>query len=118
MDPSTGEYLSHSIHPVRTKRSLNSNSNQDGRPSNKAAILNYKFAAHGQDFHLEISQNEELLAPNFAIQRRKNGRTEHVEYIPELENCHYVGKSLSHPESTVAVSICDGLVSSKISKFL
>ena len=112
----SGQYLSHSIHPVvqQQQQTRRNPSDNEGAPnSHGPATLNYKFNAHGQDFHLEVSPNEGLLAPGFAIQRRKNGRTlEKLEYIPELENCHYSGKAVSHgDESIVAVSICDGLVS-------
>ncbi|XP_038067052.1 A disintegrin and metalloproteinase with thrombospondin motifs 18-like [Patiria miniata] len=97
-----GLFVSHSLHPVRRRRS------SDNILSTPAAV-HYKFSGYGQDFHLELSANEALLAPGFTVQWRKNGSVKPQEYIPEIDNCHYAGTLRSHPDSTVAVSLCDGL---------
>ncbi|XP_033114520.1 A disintegrin and metalloproteinase with thrombospondin motifs 16-like [Anneissia japonica] len=98
---SKGSYLSHNLYPSRKRRGLS----DDG----KASAVHYKVEGFGEEFHLELSINDDLVAPGFAVQRRKNGNSIMEEYIPEIENCHFSGHSRHHEGSKIAVSLCNGL---------
>ncbi|XP_041454629.1 A disintegrin and metalloproteinase with thrombospondin motifs 16-like [Lytechinus variegatus] len=131
---SSGTYLTHHLKPVRRKRSIQKKENertntnilsspnftdsQEKEPkvkphSSGSSIrgIHVKFNAFAQDFVLELVANEELTAPGFKVQRRKNGKTTVEEYIPEIDSCHYHGRLTSHKDSSAAVSLCDGMVS-------
>ena len=71
----------------------------------------FKLSAFGQDFHLNVTINDELFSPNFEIEIRSNGSS---EFHYEIDNCHYIGQLLpAHGnKNKVAVSNCDGLVGS------
>lgn len=80
--------------------------------------VHYKVSAFGNDLHLHLQRNKRLLAPNFKVEViGKNGR---VMKRHTMENCHYVGRLKDRSRSTVAISNCNGLVStayqSKINK--
>ncbi|XP_071822540.1 A disintegrin and metalloproteinase with thrombospondin motifs 18-like isoform X2 [Apostichopus japonicus] len=99
---STGTFVSHQLTPARRKRSLEDDLD--------AGPIHYKLTANDQNFHLELRASENLLAPGFRIERWWKDRSIKEEYIPELHNCHYHGRLLSHPSSSAAVSLCDGMV--------
>lgn len=134
---SSGVYLTHHLKPVRRKRSIDTeeiertNTNilsspnftdsterkskskrrlQDSSAS-KGSTIHLKFNAFAQEFVLELAANEELTAPGFTVQRRKDGKTTVEAYIPEMDSCHYHGRLTSHKDSSAAVSLCDGMVS-------
>lgn len=71
----------------------------------------FKLSAFGQDFHLNVTINDELFSPNFEIEIRSNGSS---EFHYEIDHCHYIGQLLPAEgnENKVAVSNCDGLVRS------
>lgn len=83
-----------------------------------AGPIHYKLTANDQNFHLELRASENLLAPGFRIERWWKDRSIKEEYIPELHNCHYHGRLLSHPSSSAAVSLCDGMVSFSVSQMM
>jgi len=68
----------------------------------------FKLSAFGQDFHLNVTINDELFSPNFEIEIRSNGSS---EFHYEIDHCHYIGQLLPAEgnENKVAVSNCDGL---------
>ncbi|XP_071959244.1 A disintegrin and metalloproteinase with thrombospondin motifs 18-like isoform X2 [Antedon mediterranea] len=99
---SDGNYLSHNLRPSRRRRSLLDDIEDGG-------LVHFKVAGFGEEFHLELSINENLVAPGFAVQKRKNGKNVMEEYIPEIDNCHYNGNSQHHKDSKIAVSLCNGL---------
>lgn len=71
----------------------------------------FKLSAFGQDFHLNVTINDELFSPNFEIEIRSNGSS---EFHYEIDHCHYIGQLLpaEGKGNKVAVSNCDGLVRS------
>lgn len=71
----------------------------------------FKLSAFGQDFHLNVTINDELFSPNFEIEIRSNGSS---EFHYEIDHCHYIGQLLPAEgnENKVAVSNCDGMVRS------
>ena len=105
-----GIYRSHDLHPGqhRHKRSTAS------RTSEK---IYYKFRAFDEDFHIELQYNSELLIPGFMLYRRRPLLPSNMsiltsqEKLGTREHCQYQGQLLTHSPSTVALSLCDGLVS-------
>ena len=71
----------------------------------------FKLSAFGQDFHLNVTINDELFSPNFEVEIRSNGSS---EFHYEIDHCHYLGQLLpaNGKRSKVAISNCDGLVRS------
>ena len=81
------------------------------------SALQYKLAGFDQVFHMQILPHDKLFSPKFKIHRRKNifsdGRFTKETVIEDFNqhSCYYRGSLLSHNDSSVAVNICDGLVS-------
>lgn len=76
----------------------------------------FHLSAFGQNFHLNVTLNDELLSPNFVIEVRGNQSS---RFHFDVEHCHYTGHAVSSKGlgTKVALSNCDGLVS-KTSFFL
>ncbi|XP_075068934.1 A disintegrin and metalloproteinase with thrombospondin motifs 16 [Mixophyes fleayi] len=93
-----GNYITHDIsHHQRRKRSA------------EMGTVHLKIHGFGQDLHLELETSNNLLAPGFKIQTFGEGRTKFTEDYPSHNLCYYKGKLLSHENSTVALSTCNGL---------
>nr|XP_006811817.1 PREDICTED: A disintegrin and metalloproteinase with thrombospondin motifs 18-like [Saccoglossus kowalevskii] len=93
-----GEYLSHNLWPHRSKRDNTENVEQ----------IHYSVSGYGQDFRLQLEPNEKLITPGLSLQWRRKEST----YTTELditEHCFYRGRLLSHKNTTVAISTCNGL---------
>lgn len=75
----------------------------------------FHLSAFGQNFHLNVTLNDELLSPNFVIEVRGNQSS---RFHFDVEHCHYTGHAVSSKGlgTKVALSNCDGLVS-KASSF-
>ncbi|CAH2283748.1 A disintegrin and metallo ase with thrombospondin motifs 16 [Pelobates cultripes] len=96
-----GNYITHEIsHSHRRKRSLQ-NIETDPLHLNLQGLI--------QDFHLELKVSNHLLAPGFVIQTFGNGRTKSIEPYSSRDFCFYHGSILSHENSSVALSTCNGL---------
>ncbi|XP_078594813.1 A disintegrin and metalloproteinase with thrombospondin motifs 9-like isoform X2 [Branchiostoma floridae x Branchiostoma japonicum] len=69
----------------------------------------YTLQAFGEKFHLNLTADAGFLAPTFSVYHLGS-----PEYDPEndthLQHCYYTGRVNSHPESSVAVSVCSGLL--------
>ncbi|XP_012946906.1 A disintegrin and metalloproteinase with thrombospondin motifs 3, partial [Aplysia californica] len=81
-------------------------------------FLEFKLHAFGEDFHLVLTHNNRLLAPGCVLHRVNNGTVQMSSCVDSNQDrmtqdadndCFYIGKSLTHNGSTVAVSTCDGL---------
>ena len=70
----------------------------------------FHLSAFGQNFHLNVTLNDELLSPNFVIEVRGNQSS---RFHFDVEHCHYTGHAVSSKGlgTKVALSNCDGLVS-------
>uniref|UniRef100_A0A8C4SLX1 ADAM metallopeptidase with thrombospondin type 1 motif, 16 n=1 Tax=Erpetoichthys calabaricus TaxID=27687 RepID=A0A8C4SLX1_ERPCA len=81
--------------------------------------IHLKLHGFGQDFHLELQSSKNLLAPGFMIQMLGKNGTKHVETYKEDDICFYQGSLRSKMNSSVALSTCNGMVStpSKNQKF-
>lgn len=68
----------------------------------------FHLSAFGQNFHLNVTLNDELLSPNFVIEVRGNQSS---RFHFDVEHCHYTGHAVSSKGlgTKVALSNCDGL---------
>lgn len=98
---SQGHYLTHHLKGA-FRRSIEA----DKGPSSQ---IHYKVKAFGEDLHLTLTKNQDLMAPNFIS--NVLGRNGKVLRSRKLRNCHYHGRTKSHESSKVAISNCKGLVS-------
>ncbi|XP_072015849.1 A disintegrin and metalloproteinase with thrombospondin motifs 10-like isoform X3 [Amphiura filiformis] len=74
----------------------------------KESTKEIKLKAFGEEFHMKLEENTQLIAEGLQVDVHKEDGT--VEKIPlTTTNCFYHGQLLSHEVSTVAVSTCDGL---------
>lgn len=70
----------------------------------------FHLSAFGQNFHLNVTLNDELLSPNFVIEVRGNQSS---RFHFDIDHCHYTGHAVSSKGlgTKVALSNCNGLVS-------
>ena len=77
--------------------------------------LHYRVELSGREKQLHLKPNDRLLASSFVVERRRGRNITDHRLVPAgKKQCHYVGQVKGHPESTVAVSTCNGLVSRKL----
>ena len=93
-----GRYLSHNLLHHRTKRNLGTQQ------------IHYQIPLKNEIFHLTLTPNEEFLASHLKVEWR-SGRTT----LP-MRNCHFIGSLRNHTGSSVAISNCEGLVSTNYSQ--
>ena len=76
--------------------------------------VHYRLELSGREKHLHLKPNDQLLGSAFVVERRRGRNvTEHRLTPAKQKQCHYIGQVKGHPESTVAISTCNGLVSCK-----
>lgn len=100
-----GAFVSHELsHPrIRLRRSSDKEDEVDSEE------VHYKLSAFGNNLHLHLKRNRRLLTPSFKVEViGKNGK---IMKRHAMENCHYVGRLKAKSRSTVAISNCNGLVS-------
>lgn len=99
-----GDYVSHDImhHQRRRRRAL-------AQPGGDALHLRLKGPRH--DLHLDLKAASNLMAPGFMVQTLGKGGTKSVQTFSPEENCFYQGSLRSQENSSVALSTCQGLVS-------
>lgn len=116
----------------RRKRShayinYNSDNYNQKRIKEYPSKLRIKFMAFNQKFDLILEQNDNLFSNNFFIQEeeedlyhndttKNNGiKLKWNEFISDkkiqLTNCYYQGSCILHPNSSAAISMCEGMVS-------
>lgn len=72
--------------------------------------LYYNVTIFGREFHLRLRHNARLVAPGAKVEWRDDSdSTRRSE--PLHDHCLYVGDVAGAPGATVAISNCDGLVS-------
>ncbi|XP_039183491.1 A disintegrin and metalloproteinase with thrombospondin motifs 18 isoform X2 [Crotalus tigris] len=95
---SSGSYLSHDIlHSARKKRSA----------LNAKASLHYRFAAFGQELHLELKPSN-FLSQDVTVQVLGKDGIEDSQ-VGGVEQCFYQGFIRNHSSSSIAISTCAGL---------
>jgi hypothetical protein len=68
----------------------------------------FGFSAFKEKFHLCVVRNIDLISPNFTVETIERDRKTN-KGIPET-HCYWTGFLKSHPNSSVAISTCYGLV--------
>ena len=94
----------------RRRRHVDATSESDGS-------VHYRLEVAGEERHLHLKPNENLLAPAFVVERHGRASGRHRRSVAHRrlvtagdKQCHYIGHVKGHPMSTVAVSTCQGLV--------
>lgn len=101
-----GDYVSHDItHHQRQRRRRRA----VAQPGGDALHLRLKGPRH--DLHLDLKAASNLVAPGFMVQTLGKGGTTSVQMFPPEEFCFYQGSLRSQGNSSVALSTCQGLVS-------
>lgn len=78
------------------------------RNTDEGSVFYYHLKAFGIGLHLNLTLNENLLGPKFAIETRHNNRTTTITNPSAAD--HFIGNVISHQGSTVAMSYGLGLV--------
>lgn len=105
-----GDYVSHDItHHQRQRRRRRA----VAQPGGDALHLRLKGPRH--DLHLDLKAASNLVAPGFMVQTLGKGGTTSVQMFPPEEFCFYQGSLRSQGNSSVALSTCQGLVSTNSS---
>ena len=87
--------------------------------------VHYKINLEGDDaaddesdhVHLELARNNRLVGPGFVVERQRGNSSTITNIANSGEgssakyDCHYTGKIRDHKDSSVALSLCDGMVS-------
>ena len=94
-----GDLISHNV----THRH-DGNGNRDGD-------LHLRLTRAGTEYHLHLTPANDFISPGMIVERRK--RNIHVRHSAKNRSskCHYRGYIRGQPNSRVALSACDGLVS-------
>ncbi|XP_030638921.1 A disintegrin and metalloproteinase with thrombospondin motifs 2 [Chanos chanos] len=75
---------------------------------NDRGTLYYNVTVFGQEFHLSLKLNSKLVAPGAKIEwLEENEKTRLEPLLPS--DCLYVGHVTNVPDTSVAISNCDGL---------
>ena len=77
-------------------------------------MVHYRLSVAGNEYHIELTAVDSFIGPGMVVERRK--RDVHVRSRPKNRSskCHYRGFIQGHRNSQVALSACDGLVSSTL----
>ena len=87
-----------------------------GSEEDPGGRLFYNVTVFGRDLHLRLRPNARLVAPGATVEWQGESGATRVE--PLLGTCLYVGDVAGLAEaSSVALSNCDGLVSTRLSPF-
>lgn len=96
-----------SLAKIRHKRELPNLSSVTKYPKQ----INLAFRALGQSFTLHLERNRNLFSKQFTVREELNQTRQERITSPQL-NCFYQGHLISHPNSSAAISLCNGMVSS------
>jgi len=96
-----------SIGKLRKVRSTNTTTKSNKSLPHK---LNINFRAFGELFKLRLKRNYQLLSPTFTIREEMMDKDLVDNEVQVGSNCYYHGYSSSHPNSSAAISMCDGMV--------
>ena len=72
--------------------------------------INVNFRAFGEMFKLRLKKNYRLLSPTFTIREEMIDKDVTDNQVQVGSDCYYQGYSTSHPNSSAAISMCDGMV--------
>ncbi|XP_059145188.1 A disintegrin and metalloproteinase with thrombospondin motifs 1-like [Physella acuta] len=84
-------------------------------PNSSSDVVEYHVTAFGVSYHLKLERNSRLVSSGCIVETRVNG-TKHISSCLKsnpngsaVDDCFYIGHSVSHKRSLVAVSTCFGL---------
>ena len=112
---SDGDHVSYSLHPGHKLRRRST----DSLYSTDDGNFHYKVQVDNQDLLLKLKPNHKLTSPSFVIER-KRGRFKNITdstfktLDDSYSNCHFHGEIVNQSESSVAVAVCNGLVSTVV----
>lgn len=117
-----GGFLSHAISASRlsgqgSHRRRRRQANQHGETDEEQDHLRHKetlfynVTVFGQEFHLRLRLNSRLVAPGAKVEWLEDDNQTHSEPLLPSD-CLYVGYVTNVQDTSVAISNCDGLVSS------
>lgn len=72
----------------------------------------YKIVAFGRETIIELTQDNDLIAPAFTTSASFENATSVPQSSPSILGCYYKGKVVGQPASEVSLSICGGLLGS------
>ncbi|XP_062867386.1 A disintegrin and metalloproteinase with thrombospondin motifs 2 [Trichomycterus rosablanca] len=109
-----GRFLSHAVsaHCLsglhrRRRRDTHQHREQETEPERRETLF-YNVTVFGQDFHLRLNRNSRLVAPGATLEwHEEDNRTRTEPLLPS--DCLYVGHVTNVPDTSVAISNCDGL---------
>jgi hypothetical protein len=97
----------YTIAKSRRVRSVNITNNFNKSLPHK---IHVNFRAFGELFKLRLRRNYRLLSPTFTITEEMMDKDVTENEVEVGSNCYYHGYSSSHPNSSAAISMCDGMV--------
>lgn len=116
-----GQFLSHDVnhHHTSDEEEFSAKSRESGRRNkrNTDAVVNYHvpvaMLGHEQPLHLELWPSINFFAPSLVVERRVANLSASRRAPPSVHarRCHYQGAIRGQPRSQVAISACNGLVS-------
>uniref|UniRef100_F7B5R7 ADAM metallopeptidase with thrombospondin type 1 motif 2 n=1 Tax=Ornithorhynchus anatinus TaxID=9258 RepID=F7B5R7_ORNAN len=100
-----GRFLSHSVSGAGKGRFRREASRLPGEEADEQIF--YNVTVFGRDFHFRLRRNSRLIAPGATVEWQEDSNVTYVE--PLLGNCLYTGDITDLPNTSVAISNCDGL---------
>ncbi|XP_047661660.1 A disintegrin and metalloproteinase with thrombospondin motifs 2 isoform X2 [Tachysurus fulvidraco] len=106
-----GRFLSHSVSADRLSglqhRRRRRDAREHGGPEHQETIF-YNVTVFGQEFHMLLRHNSRLVAPGATLEwHEEDNQTWTEPLLPS--KCLYVGHITNVPDTSVAISNCDGL---------
>ncbi|XP_065185495.1 A disintegrin and metalloproteinase with thrombospondin motifs 18-like isoform X1 [Sycon ciliatum] len=102
--PETDEYISHNVDSRRSRRSASSAADHIELP-----VIAVKFSGLGEDFHVKVAPNERLMPATFYVSAHHHDGKNSTLPLSDDFACHHHGIAVSHDNSPVAISTCDGV---------
>jgi hypothetical protein len=122
-----GQFLSHdpNHHHINGEEKFSGQTPGSGRRSKRSteAVVNYHIPigmlGHEQPLHLELWPSRDFFASSLVVERRSANLSAPRMSPPSdlATRCHYQGAIRGQPGSQVAVSACNGLVSTPALKY-
>lgn len=113
---SGGVHISHSLHPnIRRKKRSAEEFSKDSEDTSDHTV-HYKVDIENKLIYLKVKPNYKLYLPSLVIERRTSVFKNVTDSVfsgvaPDEEHCHFIGEILGETSSTVALEVCNGLVS-------
>ncbi|TSL04394.1 A disintegrin and metalloproteinase with thrombospondin motifs 2 [Bagarius yarrelli] len=106
-----GRFLSHAVSADRLSGLQHRRRRRDAQehrgPEHHETIF-YNVSVFGQEFHMRLRRNSRLVAPGATLEWHEEDNQTRTEPLLPSE-CLYVGHVTNIPDTSVAISNCDGL---------